>query len=145
MPSSLFREMATGMVAVVSGMMFLVFLIHSLRTYHLYKHENWWPQVEPPASITLFMLGALIYNGSYWLARHLYNQDQNADHLVSTFMVLIVTGTILKILGGLGMIKQFSLSNWKHYVWVFTLVSCLCMGAFCYWSYIMKWGTANLW
>lgn len=145
MPSSLFREIIAGMTFVTCFMIFLIFAIASFRTYHLYKHNGWWKEVEPPLSITFYMIGASIFNGGLWFTRHLYNQDLNVDHLVVTFTLIITLGMIMKMIGGVSMIKQFSLQHWGHWPWVITLILSLLMGIYCYASYVSIWGYQSIW
>lgn len=135
MPSSLFREITAGVTMMICTGVFVVFALATLRTYQLYRHNGWWKEVYPPLSVTTFMLGAAIYNGGAWFSRHLYNQDFEIDHLINTFTALIVFGMAFKILGGMLMIRQFSLQHWHHWPWIITLLASAAFGAYCYFSY----------
>lgn len=130
MPSTWFRELVTGMTAITCFMVAILFISYIIRTWRMHRLDatGWLADCGPAMSITVFMLGASIVNGTMWYTRHLYNLNYDVEPLETPATVIITVGLAVKVAGGLWIIREFTPVFLGQWPWVVTAAVAIAFG-----------------
>lgn len=141
MPSSILREILSGMSFAISLFIIISFVVYLYRVQVLYPNFlAWLKESQTALAILIFMTGNGIIHGTMWYTQHLYNHEHDLIQFESAVTTSIIIGMALTLVGGLMKVKEFSPQFLRPWSWVSALIISIMFGVWIYYSYVSRWG-----
>ncbi len=128
MPARPLQELSFGMSTVTCLMIVFLFLFYFYRTWYWHNFTKngwivWWREARPGVVILLFVAGSCLGSLGLYLGRYFYNRDREFDELESWTSLLVIAGMVIKVLGGCGIVHEFTPKFLGHLPWILTIIA----------------------